>query len=116
MDELLREFRDYLKSDKMAWQAYAVCAEIDTEPWFPEQSRQGDYAKSICKSCPVRLDCYRYAVENQEEWGIWGGVDFTKRKNIRGGDDDYGYKGEGTRPITVRASEYQRLANKNRGE
>jgi hypothetical protein len=116
MADFLKEFREYLEQDSLAWQQYALCAEIDTEPWFPDQLRQGDYAKSICKQCPVKLNCYEYAVENNEEWGIWGGVDFTRRHNKRGKDDDYGYSGEGTRTITIRASEFQRLAEKNRGE
>jgi len=31
-------------------------------------------AKKICAACPVRLQCFAYAVERNERWGIWAGT------------------------------------------
>lgn len=35
-------------------------------------------AKQICRSCPVRAQCYEYALERQE-WGIWGAATMRER-------------------------------------
>jgi hypothetical protein len=92
----------------LEWQRDALCSQTDPEVFFPEQLRNGSDAKQICKMCPVKKNCYDYAVGNEEKSGIWGGVDFTIRKTIREDEDDYRYKGEGTRPVTILASEFTR--------
>lgn len=33
-------------------------------------------AQEICAGCPVRIRCLEYALENEVEWGVWGGVIF----------------------------------------
>jgi len=33
-----------------------------------------------CFACPVRLDCLRWAVENKEYYGIWGGTTERERR------------------------------------
>ena len=44
--------------------------------FFSEKAEELAAAQGICHSCPVRLPCLRWAVENQAEWGVWGGVIF----------------------------------------
>ena len=34
---------------------------------------------AYCEGCPVRAECHAYAVETGQEWGIWGGEDFTRQ-------------------------------------
>jgi hypothetical protein len=29
----------------------------------------------MCFACPVRWDCLKWALENKEIWGVWGGKD-----------------------------------------
>ena len=43
-----------------------------------------DSAKGICTGCPVRLECLRYALENDERYGIWGGENARERRQISG--------------------------------
>lgn len=37
--------------------------------------RETHDAKNLCYSCPVRARCLKYALENKELWGVWGGRD-----------------------------------------
>lgn len=39
--------------------------------------------KAICARCPVRADCLNYAMVNNEEFGIWGGLDDGERRQYR---------------------------------
>jgi hypothetical protein len=31
-------------------------------------------AKSICMQCEVKQECIEYAIKNDEQYGIWGGM------------------------------------------
>jgi WhiB family redox-sensing transcriptional regulator len=39
-------------------------------------------AKSICRSCSVRIACLDYAVRIREPHGIWGGMNELERRDI----------------------------------
>lgn len=63
------------------------CSEADPDGFFPEQ---GEYhisrlAKRICQSCPYQKECLDWALEKEEELGIWGGSSEYERKQIRNG-------------------------------
>lgn len=47
-------------------------------------------ARAKCNACPVRRECLRYAVDNDERWGIWGGVLFASvaERRLAGGRAD----------------------------
>lgn len=36
-------------------------------------------AKKACAGCPVRPDCLRTAIDNDERYGVWGGLDPNER-------------------------------------
>lgn len=57
------------------WMKQAACRGLDPDMFFPPQHSPGDVraAIAVCKECPVRDDCFNYAVEIGEETGIWGG-------------------------------------------
>jgi WhiB family redox-sensing transcriptional regulator len=38
--------------------------------------------KAICAGCPVRLDCLDYALERDERFGIWGGLNEDERRAL----------------------------------
>ena len=44
--------------------------------FFSERPDELARAQAICADCPVQLPCLEQALDNQEEWGVWGGVIF----------------------------------------
>ena len=67
----------------LSWQADALCAETDPEAFFPEKGGSTRDAKRICSSCEVRAECLEYALENDERFGIWGGLSERERRKLR---------------------------------
>jgi hypothetical protein len=47
------------------WMADALCAEVDTDVFFPDQGGTARPALEICARCTVRLECLRYALEHE---------------------------------------------------
>lgn len=37
-------------------------------------------AKSVCRACPVELDCRAYAIATRQQWGVWGGTNTHERQ------------------------------------
>ncbi|WP_210480647.1 WhiB family transcriptional regulator [Naasia sp. SYSU D00948] len=69
--------------DALAWQADALCAQTDPEAFFPEKGGSTREAKKICTSCEVRAQCLEYALQNDERFGIWGGLSERERRKLR---------------------------------
>lgn len=66
------------------WRDQAVCAQTDPEAFFPEKGASNDAAMSVCRLCPVRIDCLSYAIgTDAAEHGIWGGTTARHRTVIR---------------------------------
>ncbi|WP_030024961.1 WhiB family transcriptional regulator, partial [Streptomyces monomycini] len=40
-------------------------------------------AKAVCRRCPVLAVCQEWALAVGEEYGVWGGLSETERRNIR---------------------------------
>jgi hypothetical protein len=36
-----------------------------------------DEAEVLCYGCPLLKQCYDFAVANSEQYGIWGGINFS---------------------------------------
>jgi WhiB family transcriptional regulator, redox-sensing transcriptional regulator len=65
------------------------CRSFDPEVFFAESPADVEYAKALCKECPVRALCLQGALERREPWGVWGGELFVQgvvvaRKRPRG--------------------------------
>ena len=39
-------------------------------------------AKKLCAGCPVKAECLAEALENQIEWGVWGGMTERERRAL----------------------------------
>ena len=65
------------------WQAEALCAQTDPEAFFPEKGGSTRDAKRVCGVCPVREECLKYAMDNDERFGIWGGLSERERRRLR---------------------------------
>ncbi|MBP1327074.1 WhiB family redox-sensing transcriptional regulator [Leucobacter exalbidus] len=71
------------ENDGLTWQGDALCAQTDPEAFFPEKGGSTREAKRICESCEVRSECLDYALENDERFGIWGGLSERERRKLR---------------------------------
>ena len=67
----------------LAWQTDSLCAQTDPEAFFPEKGGSTRDAKRICTGCTVRSECLEYALQNDERFGIWGGLSERERRKLR---------------------------------
>ncbi|KGM08511.1 WhiB family transcriptional regulator [Cellulomonas bogoriensis] len=67
----------------MGWQDRALCAQTDPEAFFPEKGGSTREAKKVCMGCDVRSECLEYALENDERFGIWGGLSERERRKLK---------------------------------
>ena len=44
--------------------------------WVSDEPRDQAEAAASCRGCPVRVECYWYAIERREQAGVWGGSVF----------------------------------------
>lgn len=64
------------------WLNDASCRGGDNELFFSSSAPDIAEAKAICARCPVRIPCLVEALENNEQFGIWGGTDPVERRRI----------------------------------
>lgn len=70
------------------WRTLAACRDEDPDLFFPIGSTgpalvQAEEAKAVCRGCPVREQCLRWALENSQDAGVWGGLDETERRALK---------------------------------
>ena len=74
---------DGVDENTLAWQTDALCAQTDPEAFFPEKGGSTRDAKRICTSCDVKSECLEYALQNDERFGIWGGLSERERRKLK---------------------------------
>lgn len=67
----------------LSWQTDALCSQTDPEAFFPEKGGSTRDAKRVCTSCDVRGECLEYALQNDERFGIWGGLSERERRKLK---------------------------------
>lgn len=71
--------------DSPDWHEDAECAKPENadkiDNFFANKPAQQWEAKKLCNQCPVRRDCAKWALDNKQLWGIWGGLDSQKIRN-----------------------------------
>lgn len=72
-----------LDDGAFGWQAEALCAQTDPEAFFPEKGGSTREAKRVCQNCTVRAECLEYALEQDERFGIWGGLSERERRKLK---------------------------------
>jgi len=77
-----------LGSADYSWRSEAICRDTDPELFFPvgttgQALLQIDRAKQVCSECNVRVSCLGFALETNQDSGIWGGTSEEERRNIR---------------------------------
>lgn len=70
-------------ADETPWQERGLCAQVDTELWFPDKGGSTKEAKKICLGCEVRLQCLDFALDHDERFGVWGGLSERERRKLK---------------------------------
>jgi WhiB family redox-sensing transcriptional regulator len=66
---------------KTDWRNEAACTSEDPELFFPVG--EDGPAKTVCRECPVRAECLRWALDHGEDYGVWGGMSADERRMLR---------------------------------
>lgn len=72
----------------MDWRHRAACLTEDPELFFPIGNTgpavvQIDAAKAVCAACPVVDTCLKWAMENNQDSGVWGGLSEDERRALK---------------------------------
>lgn len=89
MDEQPALFERKPMEKNFAWQLEGVCRSEDPEMFFlpynirmSEKRKYIERAKAVCRTCPVIEQCLQYALDTEEQYGIWGGLSENERRVI----------------------------------
>lgn len=64
------------------WMLQGAC-KADPDAMYPSSlSDEIEYAKSFCQACPVIQPCRERALDNREEFGVWGGLSEAERRAL----------------------------------
>jgi WhiB family transcriptional regulator, redox-sensing transcriptional regulator len=63
------------------WPAQAACRGTDPDRLFVQGAAQ-NRAKAICFGCSVRTECLADSLDNQIEFGVWGGMTERERRAL----------------------------------
>lgn len=75
-----RMFGDLL--DHESWSEEAACQGLDIDIFFSSDDGEQKQALELCRACPVQRECLRYAIDQREMYGIWGGMTESERRGI----------------------------------
>jgi WhiB family redox-sensing transcriptional regulator len=78
------------------WADDAACApraptRVEPDTFYPLPSHSAAYAKRVCNgtderpACPVRIQCLQYALDNNDQWGVFGGMTVKERQRLKRG-------------------------------
>jgi WhiB family transcriptional regulator, redox-sensing transcriptional regulator len=74
----------------VSWLDRAACRGMDAQLFFGPDGETGQgreireaKAKVICALCPVREQCFDYALRHSIKQGIWGGLNSEERTRER---------------------------------
>lgn len=70
------------------WQEVSACRDTDPEMFFPvgttgTAANQIQRALAICSVCEVQEPCLQFALETNQEFGVWGGYPEDDRRRLR---------------------------------
>jgi len=72
----------------MDWRQRAACLDEDPELFFPVGTTgtaldQVEKAKQVCRRCDVTEPCLDWALETNQDAGVWGGLSEDERRTLR---------------------------------
>ncbi len=63
------------------WAQYGQCRDANPDALFVQGAAQQE-AKQLCVGCPVIAECLADAMDNQMEFGVWGGLTERERRAL----------------------------------
>jgi WhiB family redox-sensing transcriptional regulator len=63
------------------WSDVAACKGSRPDELFVRGAAQ-NRAKQVCGQCAVRTECLAEALDNNIEWGVWGGMTERERRAL----------------------------------
>jgi len=70
-----------MTQDDQTWATQAACASVEPDQLFGKGAEQRD-ARSLCFSCPVRMECLAEALNSESSFGVWGGLTERERRAL----------------------------------
>ena len=72
----------------MDWRSKAACLTVDPELFVPIGNtgpaiRQVAEAKAVCRECVVKGICLKWAIDNNQDAGVWGGMSEEERRSLK---------------------------------
>ncbi|EEJ53842.1 WhiB family transcriptional regulator [Mobiluncus mulieris] len=72
----------------MDWRDQAACLTVDPELFFPVGNTgpalaQIEEAKAVCATCAVLDVCLKWALDNNQDSGVWGGTSEDERRALK---------------------------------
>lgn len=64
------------------WATMASCRATQQPDQLFVRGAEQNKAKQVCAACPVRSECLAEALDNQIEWGVWGGMTERERRAL----------------------------------
>lgn len=55
----------------------------DTNFFFADDPRGTKEAVAFCQTCPVKIPCGQYAMDNNIFYGVWGGLSIRARAKLK---------------------------------
>lgn len=76
-----------IASTGLSWRHESACRWIDPDLFWPvgesaPARKQAEDAKAVCAGCPVRAQCLEWALEAEQDFGVWGGMTERERRAL----------------------------------
>ena len=70
------------------WRSVARCRDTDPSLFFPAGTTgialdQIAAAKGVCLQCAAQPECLEFALDSNQDSGVWGGLSEEERRQIR---------------------------------
>jgi WhiB family transcriptional regulator, redox-sensing transcriptional regulator len=70
-----------LSDARTAWVLQGLCLTTDPDKLFVRGAAQRK-AAAMCRDCPVKAECLADALDNEVEFGVWGGMTERQRRAL----------------------------------
>lgn len=69
---------------RTGWIDDRACVGLTPADFFADNTTYASLRGPLrCERCPVRLDCLAVGIRDDENWGVWGGLDPKQRRALR---------------------------------